>query len=191
MAEPTPVCSRDHPVDSRPDTTRTLLVPMAPRGMVRAAGGASVPSTWFRRSSRTEDTPMAKRSRPTDLPDDTPPKEGAKAHKRRARLERELARLERIQARRLERLEKVRARAAEIRRQLAALGADAAAGSAPGPASPAAGLSGYCMREKRRVRIDGGSPVTLSNGRAAIAGVCSTCGARVVVLSKRAPSAAE
>jgi hypothetical protein len=103
------------------------------------------------------------------------------------RLERELAKLEATEARRLERLEKVRARAADVRARLAALGAtDAVAGRAAGSDASPAGPFGYCMREKRRVQISGPEPVTLSNGRAAVAGTCSTCGARIVALSGRA-----
>ncbi len=134
---------------------------------------------------------MAKRSRPTDPPIEagTPPEDGARVRKRVKRLERELTKLAATEARRLEQLEEVRARAADVRARLTALGSDAVAGRTVGSDPSPAGPFGYCMREKRRVQISGPEPVTLSNGRAAVAGTCSTCGARVVALSARGASA--
>lgn len=109
--------------------------------------------------------------------------------KRVKRLERELTRLAATEARRLEQVERIRARAADVRGRLTALGAtDAVAGGTAGSDPSPAGPFGYCMREKRRVQISGPEPVTLSNGRAAVAGTCSTCGARVVALSARGAS---
>ncbi|MEI8332523.1 MAG: DUF5679 domain-containing protein [Chloroflexota bacterium] len=145
---------------------------------------------------------MAKRSRPTDpaVEAGTHPHDGAAVRKRQKRLRRELARLEVTEARRLEQLEEVRARMAALRARLATLmAADAATGPTPATDVPAAatgptaasdapttGPTGYCMRERRRVPIDDPVPVTLSNGRAATAGTCSTCGARIVALTSRA-----
>jgi len=131
---------------------------------------------------------MAKRSRPTDPPIEagTAPEDGGRVRKRRKRLERELAALGATEARRLTQLKAVRARAAEVRTRLTALRAmDAAAGRPADPAASPGGPIGYCMREKRPVEISDPEPVTLSNGRRAIAGTCSTCGARVVALSAR------
>ncbi|MHB8459844.1 MAG: DUF5679 domain-containing protein [Candidatus Limnocylindrales bacterium] len=132
---------------------------------------------------------MAKRSRPTDPPIEagTPPADGDKAHKRLKRLERELAELGATEARRLEQLKEVRARAADVRTRFTALRTmDAAAGRSADPAATPAGPIGYCLREKRPVEISDPEPVTLSNGRTAIAGTCSTCGARIVALPARA-----
>jgi len=132
---------------------------------------------------------MAKRSRPTDagVEGGSRPVDGAKVRKRTRRLERKLAELEATEARRVEQLEKVRARAADLRARLAALGAaTAAAGPTPASAGSTPGPTGYCMREKRRVQIGDPVAVTLSNGRAATAGTCLTCGARIVALSSRA-----
>ncbi len=132
---------------------------------------------------------MAKRSRPTEAPVEagTPPADGDKAHKRLKRLERELAELGATEAKRLAQLNEVRARATAVRTRLTTLrttvaGAHGEAGSDVPPAGPI----GYCMRERRPVEISDPEPVTLSNGRTAIAGTCSTCGARVVALSARA-----
>src|SRR5450756_1091435 len=99
---------------------------------------------------------MAKRSRPTDRPTDTgtTPKDRGGARKRLKRLERELAELGAIEAKRLEQLTGVRARAADVRTKLVALRAkDAEAPGTLGSVAVAAGPTGYCMREKRRVTI--------------------------------------
>jgi hypothetical protein len=124
---------------------------------------------------------MAKRSRPTD-----PPADGArKARKRVKRLERELTDLRVTEARRREQLDAVRARVAEVHARLTTQWAIVAEATGTGPNAASGGPIGFCMREKRPVRIDDPKPVTLSNGRAAIAGTCSICGARVMVLSTR------
>jgi Domain of unknown function (DUF5679) len=121
---------------------------------------------------------MPKRSRPTDpsVETSTSSEAGGRARKRLRRLERELVDLAATEARRLEQLTRVRARAADVRGRLAAL-------RVPGSNAATAGPFGYCMREKRRVQISHPQPVTLSNGRRAIAGTCPTCGARVTVLA--------
>ena len=134
---------------------------------------------------------MAKRSRPTEPPVNvgpgTPPADGGRAPKRLKRLERELAELGATEAKRLAQLHKVRARATAVRVRLTNLRTTVAdAGGTAGADVPSAGPIGYCMREKRPVQISDPEPVTLSNGRTAIAGTCSTCGARVVALSVRA-----
>jgi len=139
---------------------------------------------------------MAKRSRPTDpgVEGRSRPEDGDKVRKRSRRLERKIAQLEATEAKRVEQLEKVRSRVADLRARLAALNpADAAtgagaasAGPTPASAGSTPGPTGYCMREKRRVQIGDPVAVTLSNGRAATAGTCLTCGARIVALSSRA-----
>lgn len=132
---------------------------------------------------------MAKRSRPTDQPldADAPAKNGNRARRRLKRLERQLAELRVTEAKRREQLTKVRARATVVRTRLAELRAIVAeeAGTA-GSEVEGAGPIGYCLRDKRQVEISEPKPVTLSNGRSAIAGTCSICGARVVVLAARA-----
>jgi hypothetical protein len=132
---------------------------------------------------------MAKRSRPSDagVEGGSRPVDGAKIRKRARALERKLAKLEATEARRVEQLEKVRASVSDLRARLAALTpADAATDAAAKSAGPTPGPTGYCMREKRRVQIVDPMPVTLSNGRAATAGTCLTCGARIVALTSRA-----
>jgi hypothetical protein len=125
---------------------------------------------------------MAKGSRDATADD------ARQARKELKRLEGELADLRLTEAKRRGQLEAVRARAAEVRSQLTTQWAIVA--ELTGRPDPAAqGPIGFCMREKRPVHIDDPRPVTLSNGRAATAGTCSICGARVVVLSSR-PAAA-
>lgn len=115
-----------------------------------------------------------------------------KARKQVKRLERELIELRATEAKRRKQLGEVLARAAEVQGQLAALQAVVAdAARAPGSAATRSGPVGYCMREKRPVQIRDPKPVTLSNGRSAIAGICLNCGARVMVLVSRSPSPAE
>lgn len=130
---------------------------------------------------------MGKRSRPTvPLESEATPGDAGRARKRLKRLERKLARLRATEAKRREQLNEVRARAADVRTQLTTLIA-IVADATPASRSDAAGGGpiGFCMREKRPVQIKHPNPVTLSNGRAAIAGTCPTCGARVMVLSAR------
>ena len=71
-----------------------------------------------------------------------------------------------------------------VRRELAAIREEI--GHSIREPAPGDGPLGYRMREKRMVQIGHPERVTLSNGRAAIAGACATCGARVIVLSARA-----
>ncbi len=132
---------------------------------------------------------MAKRSRQTapGIESGPRPGDGADVRTRSRRLERRIAELEATEAKRVEQLAKVRARMADLRARLAALDpADAAAGPITASGASTPGPTGYCMREKRRVRIGDPVPVTLSNGRAATSGTCLTCGARIVALSSRA-----
>jgi Domain of unknown function (DUF5679) len=130
---------------------------------------------------------MAKRSRPTEPPVNVAGhasggrRQGAQAARA------ELAELGATEAKRLARLNKVRARATAVRTRLTTRRTTVAdGGGAAGVDGPPTGPIGYCMREKRPVQISDPEPVTLSNGRRATAGTCSTCGARVVALSARA-----
>ena len=129
---------------------------------------------------------MAKRTQSSDPPTERVsalPAEG-KRQKGRKRLERQLAELATVEAKRLEQLTTVRAKAAAVRTELSALTANDAAPSQTSGSEPAlAGPTGYCMRERRRVTISDPTARTLSNGRAALVGACSTCGARVMVLA--------
>jgi hypothetical protein len=46
------------------------------------------------------------------------------------------------------------------------------------------GQQAFCMRERRKVVIAGATAIVLKNGRAAVAGTCPTCGARVVTTAR-------
>ena len=101
--------------------------------------------------------------------------------RRRARIEKQLAVADRRVARRRAQLEAASARRAALADRLAALtGPDGAVegGSTGEPAS----FQAYCMRERIRVTMRDPKPVTFANGRTAVAGVCASCGARVVSL---------
>jgi hypothetical protein len=126
---------------------------------------------------------MAKRARPTDSP--AKAADAREARKRLKQLEKKLAELQATEAKRREQLNEVRAKAADVRARLTAQWAIVAEATGSKPDAAGQGPIGFCMREKRPVRIDDPIPVTLSNGRAAIAGTCPTCGARVMVLSAR------
>lgn len=136
---------------------------------------------------------MAKRSRPKNPIGEAvaSPKEGGQARKRLQRLDGELAELRALEAKRVDQLKTIRATAADVRSQIADLRA-VVANAARGPGSDAvsAGPMGYCLRDKRQVEIGDPMPVTLSNGRRAIAGTCPLCDARVTVLAARPAEAA-
>jgi hypothetical protein len=137
---------------------------------------------------------MAKKSRPTVAPADAakPTKDRGGARKELKRLERNLADLIATEAKHRKQLEEVRAMAADARSRLIALRTEVtAAGRAAGADGSVAGPVGYCMREKRSVEISHPEPVTLSNGRTAIAGTCPTCGARVMAFSARPKTAGQ
>jgi hypothetical protein len=129
---------------------------------------------------------MAKRSRPTDQPakGSGTADDARDARKRLKQLEKELGELQATEAKRREQLNEVRASAADVRTRLAAQWAIITELTGSGPVA-AEGPIGFCMREKRPVQISDPRPVTLSNGRAALAGTCPVCGARVIVLSSR------
>jgi hypothetical protein len=52
----------------------------------------------------------------------------------------------------------------------------------PSSAGAEAERTAFCLREKRRVAVVDAQPTVLRNGRAAIAGVCASCGAKIVTL---------
>jgi hypothetical protein len=45
-------------------------------------------------------------------------------------------------------------------------------------------VEGYCVKERRRVEMINPRPVTMVNGRPAIAGVCPHCGTKIYKISK-------
>ncbi len=101
--------------------------------------------------------------------------------RRRTRIEKRLAVADRRVARRQAQLEAASARRAALADRLAALaGADGA--TAGGTAGDPSAVQAYCVRERVRVTVRDPKPVTFANGRSAVAGVCSSCGARVVSL---------
>lgn len=80
-----------------------------------------------------------------------------------------------LHARRSRQLERAQRRSAALEAELTALGHAGAevAATAPGPEA-------WCLRERKRVAMVGAAPMTMRNGRAAVAGTCPSCGARVV-----------
>ena len=71
-------------------------------------------------------------------------------------------------AKRTRQLEKATRRAATLEAALVALG------------TAAGGPSAYCLRERTVVAMRKPQPMLMRNGRAALAGTCPSCGARVV-----------
>jgi hypothetical protein len=45
-------------------------------------------------------------------------------------------------------------------------------------------VEGYCVKDRRRVEMINPHPVTMVNGRPAIAGVCPHCGSKIYKISK-------
>ena len=124
---------------------------------------------------------------------------GRKEARRAERLRDRLAAAERRVAKRLDQLATAVARrdslAARLVAPVAAPTPEEAGGAEPGAgradtaahagataaAIPAAApMQAFCLRERRRVDIVDPEPITLSNGRSAIAGTCPSCGVRVV-----------
>lgn len=50
-------------------------------------------------------------------------------------------------------------------------------------------MMAYCMRERTQREMKDPKPVTLKNGRAAIEGTCSVCGAKMVRMGSSMDSA--
>jgi hypothetical protein len=109
------------------------------------------------------------------------PKADRREARRRARIEKRLAVADRRVARRRAQLEAASARRAALADRLAALAGPDGAPEGGSTGNPSA-VQAYCMRERIRVTMRDPMPVTFANGRSAVAGVCSSCGARVVSL---------
>ena len=45
-------------------------------------------------------------------------------------------------------------------------------------------VEGYCMKDRKRVEMVNPHPITMVNGRPAMAGVCPHCGTRIYKISK-------
>lgn len=104
-----------------------------------------------------------------------------------ARLERRLDELIAQEARRSRKLSRTQERVRAIQERLTVLhGASATEDDPPGGDPPAArpSVAGYCLRERRRVTLVDAMPVTLRNGRSALAGTCPDCGARIVSMAR-------
>jgi hypothetical protein len=106
--------------------------------------------------------------------------------KRATRLAKKIASFERQESKLAKQLDKVHDRQSAARVRLSTL--------APAPAAPPASSTkpstdgegaehtAFCLREKRRVAVIDARPTVLRNGRTAIAGVCASCGAKIVTL---------
>lgn len=109
------------------------------------------------------------------------------------RLERRLAKVRAVEERRARQLDKARAQRVELESVIADLRKGEGQGS--DPAADATGVAGadlraYCLRERRTVAITAPEATVMRNGRAALAGTCPSCGARVVTTSRAAIRAA-
>lgn len=118
-------------------------------------------------------------------------KAGKKAAAKRGRLEKKLARAVREEARRRGQYEQAAADRTALAGQLLELtqGAPVAPATPSGDAAPPAAtqagssseaVTAFCLRQKKRVTLQNPEPVTLRNGRRALAGTCPECGARIV-----------
>lgn len=121
---------------------------------------------------------------------------GGKQRRRElAELERQLDSLmateQRLSAKLARTQEKVRAVKDRIRElggpeaETAAAGARSEVATAATAAALGPAVMAYCLRERRRVELADGMPLTLRNGRAAFAGTCPSCGVRIVSLAAR------
>jgi uncharacterized coiled-coil protein SlyX len=106
--------------------------------------------------------------------------EARRTRRKVARLERRLAELSAQEATRRRKLARTQERVAAVKEQLREL--RAVAGSATGEEADA-GVAAYCLRERRRVTLTNALPITLRNGRAALAGTCPSCGVRIVSMA--------
>ena len=110
---------------------------------------------------------------------------GAKdVEKRLRRFERRLARVRDNEAKWEHQLGRARARGAELEDRMAALQSTDQAGTVESEQDASVGQQAFCMRERRKVVIAGATAIVLKNGRAAVAGTCPTCGARVVTTTR-------
>jgi len=107
--------------------------------------------------------------------------EARQAGRKVARLERRLGRLTAKEGRLSRRLSKAQERVRAVEERLREL---RGSGPAGGPAATTTtSVPGYCLRERRRVTLSDAQPVTLRNGRTALAGTCPDCGARIVSMA--------
>ena len=91
--------------------------------------------------------------------------------RKRASIEARLASADKLIAKRRSQLESATGGRASLTAKLARLSvADA------GDSGPVA----YCLKEKRQMAMGGAHAVVLSNGRPAIAGICPSCGSKLV-----------
>ncbi len=96
-----------------------------------------------------------------------------RATRRRAALEAKLASADRLIEKRRSQLHSASTRRASISARLA---------RAMGPAGETDAPMAYCIKDRQRVAIGGAHAVVLTNGRPAIAGLCPSCGSKVVRL---------
>lgn len=99
--------------------------------------------------------------------------------KRLATMKRRLAKAEAMVAKRSAQLEAASARRSELVERLAAL---SGAVSEPRETGTPEVVLAYCIRERTRVTMRDPRPVVLTNGRNALAGTCTSCGAKVMRL---------
>jgi uncharacterized Zn-binding protein involved in type VI secretion len=104
--------------------------------------------------------------------------------KRLRRFERRLARVRDNEAKWERQLGRARARGAELEDRMTALQSTDQAGTVESEQDVSVGQQAFCMRERRKVVIAGATAIVLKNGRAAVAGTCPTCGARVVTTAR-------
>lgn len=100
-------------------------------------------------------------------------KQDKRMARRRAALEAKLASADRLIEKRRAQLHTASTRRASIAAKLA---------RALGPAGETAAAMAYCIKDRQRVVIGDAHAVVLANGRTAIAGLCPSCGSKVVRL---------
>lgn len=54
-----------------------------------------------------------------------------------------------------------------------------ASSTAAGPIAAGEAVEGYCVRERKKVPIEGAQPTVTKNGRQAVKGSCPDCGATI------------
>jgi hypothetical protein len=116
--------------------------------------------------SRADAAPAAQRSPKSKRQD-------KRAARRRAALEVKLASADRLIEKRRTQLHSASTRRASIAAKLARV---------PSPSGETESPMAYCIKDRQRVAIGGAHVVMLTNGRPAIAGLCPSCGSKVVRL---------
>jgi Domain of unknown function (DUF5679) len=114
--------------------------------------------------ARTSDRRMPAADRPS-----TGKGDAKRIAKERAALQARLAAADELVARRTTQLREASAERSALAAKLARLS------STPGGTE----VTAYCLRERRRVELGDWQAVTLANGRAAVVGVCRSCGTRI------------